>query len=219
MCSHIGTNQQICLSAVSSHNCCDSWRWGLHVLQGLGFEDWKCPEVSTCFRLNHHDWQESVANRQLECNPSEWQVRTSIVIIQLLLGKESESFLQLVHELAGPSDLRTCILTSFLCSTLLWQHSSISGKRVSIKRVDFSIRKLASVWPVWPFIISPGIAGMPWHHVRHCSSATCTFFHREDSETREQFSQMIGWREGACCDKRLRLSLLAFFAYWTILIV
>ena len=113
-------------------------------------------------------WQESVANRQLECNPSEWQVRASIVIIQLLLGKEPDSFLQLVHELAGPSDLGICILKEFLCDTLLWQHSSISGKRVSIKRVDFSIRKLASVWPVWPFIISPGIAGMLWHWVQKC---------------------------------------------------
>ena len=30
---------------------------------------------------------------------------------------------------------------------ILWQHSPMSGKRVSIKRVDFSIRKLPSVWP------------------------------------------------------------------------
>ena len=55
MCSHIGTNQQICLSAhVSSHNCCDSWRWGFHVLQARGLVDWKCPEVSTCFRLSRN---------------------------------------------------------------------------------------------------------------------------------------------------------------------
>ena len=31
-----------------------------------------------------------------------------------------------------------------------------------------SFGKLASVWPIWPFIISPGIAGMLWHWVHKC---------------------------------------------------
>ena len=40
------------------------------------------------------------------------------------------------------------IVKWFLCNTLLWQHSPMSGKQVSIKRVDLSIGKLASVWPM-----------------------------------------------------------------------
>ena len=40
------------------------------------------------------------------------------------------------------------IVKWFLCNTLLWQHSPMSGKQVSIKRVDMSIGKLASVWPM-----------------------------------------------------------------------
>ena len=58
------------------------------------------------------------------------------------------SLFQLVHELTGPADLGRWIVNSFLCNTLLWQHSPMSGKTVSIKRVELSILKLASVSPV-----------------------------------------------------------------------